>query len=360
MKRVCFVVPHFYANPGGGYRVIYEYANQLCHRGYDVTVVYSEHLPTWDLRLNLCQKLRLGWIRFKDNTFARKIAWTALDRKIRVRFVHEPVAGAVPDGDIIFATFWPIADCIKDFPDSKGRKFYLVQDFGDYFGSQKRLEETWKLPFVKVTISRWLYENVAVVDGPDNVVHIPIGINHSVFKMTDAIDNRPSRVTAFFSASPYKSARDCVKAFEICASHNRNFKPAMFGSALLPADLRSSIEYHRRISDGMLAALYNDSKIFVCSSQKEGFALPPAEAMACGCAVVSTDCGGNRDYAEDGVTALVSPPNDPESLARNILRLLDDEPLRIKIARAGHERIQLFKWEASADKLEALFRKYAE
>jgi glycosyltransferase involved in cell wall biosynthesis len=68
--------------------------------------------------------------------------------------------------------------------------------------------------------------------------------------------------------------------------------------------------------------------------------------------LVSTDIGGVRDYAEHEVTALLSPPKNPEALAQNIVRLLEDDELRIRIAEAGHERIKQFTWERSTDLLE--------
>ena len=62
-----------------------------------------------------------------------------------------------------------------------------------------------------------------------------------------------------------------------------------------PKKLPSWIEYHGRVSETELVKLYNAASVYVCSSAAEGFALPPAESMACGCAVATTDCGGNRD-----------------------------------------------------------------
>ena len=73
--------------------------------------------------------------------------------------------------------------------------------------------------------------------------------------------------------------------------------------------------------------------------------------MACGCAVATTDCGGNRDYAEHEKTALVSDPDDFASLVNNVLRLLSDEELRVKIAQAGRDRISRFTWEESTQRL---------
>ena len=74
--------------------------------------------------------------------------------------------------------------------------------------------------------------------------------------------------------------------------------------------------------------------------------------MACGCAVVSTDCGGNREYAFGNVNALLSPPGDSKALAHNIRLLLSDDELRVRIAKRGHEMIQSFTWERSAARLE--------
>ncbi|MGH9344907.1 MAG: glycosyltransferase [Terriglobia bacterium] len=81
--------------------------------------------------------------------------------------------------------------------------------------------------------------------------------------------------------------------------------------------------------------------------------------MACGCAVASTDCGGIREYALHEVNALLSPSRDPRSLAGSILRLLDDDDLRQRIAQSGHERIQEFTWERSTTLLENYIQDHA-
>ena len=61
--------------------------------------------------------------------------------------------------------------------------------------------------------------------------------------------------------------------------------------------------------------LYNQSRVFVQPSFHEGFGYTAVEAMACGCALVTTDNGGSRDYAVADETALVVPPGDPAGLA---------------------------------------------
>jgi glycosyltransferase involved in cell wall biosynthesis len=119
------------------------------------------------------------------------------------------------------------------------------------------------------------------------------------------------------------------------------------------------MEYHGNVSESDLIKLYNSASIYLCSSAAEGFALPPAEAMACGCAVATTDCGGNREYSEHKKTALVSDPDDFASLVNNVLQLLSDEELRVRIASAGRNRISEFTWEQSTQRLIEFLNRYA-
>ena len=64
-------------------------------------------------------------------------------------------------------------------------------------------------------------------------------------------------------------------------------------------------------------------------SRWEGMALAPLEAMACGRPVVVSDVSGARESLPPGHEAhALVPPDDPESLAAAVTRLLADEELR--------------------------------
>ncbi|MBC7218157.1 MAG: glycosyltransferase family 4 protein [Candidatus Caldatribacterium sp.] len=71
-----------------------------------------------------------------------------------------------------------------------------------------------------------------------------------------------------------------------------------------------------------LASLYRQATVLLFTSWYEGFALPPLEAMASGMAVVATDCGGIRTYAQEGYNALLAEPGDIDSPAYALLFLL--------------------------------------
>ncbi len=86
-----------------------------------------------------------------------------------------------------------------------------------------------------------------------------------------------------------------------------------------------------------LARLLSSLDVFVSASRSEAFGLAMVEAMACGCAVVSTATEGAREIVEDGATGVVVPVGDPPAMAAAIESLLDDATLRNSLAARARE-----------------------
>lgn len=359
--NITFILPGYPWKPIGGYRVVYEYANHLAARGHDIAVVHARELPNWK---PVDSRHAVGWLRGKaakmrNVIFTPSVSWQPIDARVKMLYVPSPSARYIPDGDAVFATFWPLAENVMQYTDSKGKKFHLVMDFYPYLGTKEQIENAWGFPCRKVTISVWLRDMVLKSGAShDDVVSIPVGIEQKRFCVKKPVESRKNVIAMMVHPAVYKAAEDGIKALEVVKRKSGDVTLICFGSFPRHSALPSWAEYRRNVSEDALVGIYNEAKIFVSSSLMEGFALPPAEAMACGCAVAATDSGGIREFAEHEKTALLSPPGNPDALAENILRLLEDDTLRLKLAKAGHEKIKEFTWERSADKLEAFLKCY--
>lgn len=152
-----------------------------------------------------------------------------------------------------------------------------------------------------------------------------------------------------------KRSCDTIAAFKLVKEKIPSLKVLVFGVPKRPDDLPEWFEYHRLPEPTEHRNLYNNAEIFCSASKAEGMALPPGEAMICGCALVCTDIGGHRVYAEPEKTALLSPVFNVEALSQNIIRLIENPSLRISIAKAGNEKMKQFTMESASKKfLEAL------
>lgn len=80
--------------------------------------------------------------------------------------------------------------------------------------------------------------------------------------------------------------------------------------------------------------------IIALSSFNEGTPLSLIEAQAAEKPIVSTKVGGVSNTVKQNVTALLSPSNDVDSFANNLLTLIDNKELRIKMGKKGWEFVK--------------------
>lgn len=87
---------------------------------------------------------------------------------------------------------------------------------------------------------------------------------------------------------------------------------------------------------------------FALATLHEGFGIVYQEAMSCGLPIATTNCGGQTDFLEDGENALLTPPGDPDALARSLARLARDPALRARLGARNRADIAEHHIEAVA------------
>ena len=79
--------------------------------------------------------------------------------------------------------------------------------------------------------------------------------------------------------------------------------------------------------------------IFVMTSDYEGLSNAIMEAMSAGIPVVATNVGGNGELVVHGKTGFLSPPKNALTLAEQIIDLMNDEEIIVKMGESGRERM---------------------
>lgn len=102
-----------------------------------------------------------------------------------------------------------------------------------------------------------------------------------------------------------------------------------------------------------LLDLYNGADLFVFPSFYEGWTSPPLEAMACGTPVITSNCSSLPETV--GNAAIQIDPNNSESLAYEMERVLSDRTLQTELIKTGLDHVSSHTWEKAAKKLIEVF-----
>ena len=100
-----------------------------------------------------------------------------------------------------------------------------------------------------------------------------------------------------------------------------------------------------------IADLYRTGHVAINPSRVDNMPNSILEALASGVPVVSTRVGGVPHMVQDGVTALLVPPGQPEAMAEAVMRVLNDRNLACLLRDNGLIEVQRYAWGSVGPKL---------
>ncbi|MFZ5968765.1 MAG: glycosyltransferase family 4 protein [Bacillota bacterium] len=119
-------------------------------------------------------------------------------------------------------------------------------------------------------------------------------------------------------------------------------------------DIASDVIFPGFIPLEDLPVFYNGASLFIYPSIYEGFGLPPLEAMACGTPVICSNVTSIPEVVGDA--AVLVPPHDPDCLAENIFKILEDQNYADSLSVKGLLHVSSYSWEMTARQTLEIYR----
>lgn len=268
---------------------------------------------------------------------------------------------------------FPAAVCaaiIYDFLPYRFPKIFLDPDPSFKKSYLRRLESYKEFDLLLAVSESTRQEAIEILQiDPGKIINIS-GANDAIFQAQDFL--QAQRETFF-------SHFNILKPFIFCPTNgepHENLTGFLQAYALLPQEIRTTMqvvftnignekEFRENlrglnicddevvvaghISDHDQALLCNLCHLFVSPSLYEGFGGSILEAMACGAPVIAS----NRAVAPEllGRPDALFNPSNTESILEIMTRALADDAFRQSLSVNGKERIQLFSWQKSAQKV---------
>lgn len=347
--KINFVVPFYSKVPVGGIKIMYEYANRLAQFGHDVVIYHSINTP-----YSVYPRKRPKFVRqlickliYKNKASSN---WFDFHESVGLTFIHQISNKFIRDADATITTWWSLVNPLSKLDISKGVKINLIQGYEIWDGNIDLVEESYKYENVKhVVITNYLMEKVLLANPKANVSLIFNAIDEKKFYVSKSIDQRdPFSIAMLYSSkNNVKGSQYGIEGLIEIKKEFPQLKVDIFGVEERPKTLPEWMNYLRQPSN--LNKVYNDNAIFLSPSLTEGWALPPAEAMMCGCLFVGTDISGHEAYLHEEHSVIIQPKS-VNSIVDSLRNVLTNNDMRIDKAKLGCDFIKRYDWDVALNK----------
>lgn len=348
--KICFLLPSL--KTGGGTRVMIELANNLQTYGNKVYIAApnnSNEKNNFALNLDI-EVLKIG--KFSQSKIVKiKNLFLVFNeiKKLNIDlFIY-----ADPFFSIL-AIFLPRKKCVR----------FIQADDYSLFDDRSLIKSKILLIIYKLLVklsykykvnylfnSHYTYNKFLTIsnrkDVKNKLIHPAINLN--IFNNLNTRDDNQLNICLFVRPHPLKGFKYFLQAW---SSLDEVIKKKVTNVFIVSNDNLDNYDFKnftrlRPKSDIEISEILNKSHIFVFTSISEGFGLPPLEAMACGCSVILSDCGGINEYAINEKNCLMYSPLNYKELSNKISSLIENKEMRIFLSQNAITTAKKFNWNDS-------------
>ncbi len=358
--RVMFVTSELFPWAKGGPQVVvYNLARELA-REAEVEMLciapsgdarLREHYPG-DIALRLVSDLSMGGLEYLYRNVAFVQKAKRAERPDVAHFHILPGANCFALPLFLKRMAIPLVLSVYDW----------VPDELPYYGNLEKARHVlhWSLAkrnlplFDGLVVNSTYMKGVAALNGLVGAEVIPNGINVREWKDLEGLEGAECPFVLFWGKLYEKKGIErLIRAFAACSPGRAELKLFIAGRGPEEGRYRGLVEqlgmkekviFLGLLSDAVLKKYIASSTLCVFPSVYEGFGIAILEAMAAGKPVITSDRGGQTDFARDGENACLVEMERPGSLEKAMARLLDDEDERERLAENARRTAEGYDW----------------
>lgn len=349
---------------GGISRYYTVLAQELLKQGQDVRVFAGVHRNNYlsDLPKKVVSGVKLKKYPLLTNRIFQAFNYYLASYQInhwQPDVIHETYYSFMPSPKASVPRVTTVYDMIHElYP----RMFYSWDRTSDW--KRKTLDRVEHIISISHSTKKDLIDILGVDENKISVVHL--GVDMSFFRYPNKKESETQRPFLLHvgGRGSYKNFSSTLHAMAYSQRLKKDFDLIAFGGGSFNKDEQSLIyrlgfrgEQVRQIGgcDEVLKALYHQASAFVYPSLYEGFGLPPLEAMACSCPVISSNTSSMPEVIANA--AEYFQPTEIDELTNSIEKVVYS-PARIKeLKLLGLDRVKFFSWGNCSKKTLGVYKK---
>jgi glycosyltransferase involved in cell wall biosynthesis len=320
----------------GGIKAPIQAASELLQRGHNVRLLVNHKQES------VKAHIRYLYLRMR---YHNSVSWLQLFKGKIERFIDLKQC-KFEENEVVVAHGWWAQIELRQLKENGIIKVHYIH------GVVKNdlAKDAWNENVPKIAVASYLRDAVKEISGQEVLAVIPNGIDTTKY-FPSVPENQRNGVGTIFGMGYHKDPQTVLSVLQELHRTRPEVPLRVFGACRKPKEI-SRQQYLRLPSLEKARQIYSLSLVWFLGSRSEGFSLPVLEAMACGCAVVATDCGGPRDIITDGDNGFLVGVGDAKQITDRIKMLLDDPELRQQFVQKSRETVNKFSWNSSVNELE--------